>query len=373
MKSILLASASVFAFAGAAAAEVSFSGDTKLGYNEDDGPTTNGFPGDDEFDGFYWEGNLAVALSQELDNGLTAGATFDFDFVTSDGTGTSSLGDSLDAGGYTVFIESDTASLTFGDTTFAAENRWVSAGDMEQDAFSEADGEAALRGDMTYGNIEGSISYVIANNADTYNASEDLNQLSLGASADFGGVNVVMAYQAESDEAAGFYSGNGDFTDDEIFGLSAGTTFAGADVRVAYATNQTADEDSIGIEGSYPFGPVTASAYFVAESMGDDNFGVSVDYSDGPIAVTASYADEQGTDIAGVEGSYDVGNGLMVMAGYLTEEGTEDRFYVAGDYDLGSGAALLVSYAEDDDNVDGDEIGGPEYQRGTTVEVSFDF
>ena len=63
----------------------------------------------------------------------------------------------------------------------------------------------------------------------------------------------------------------------------------------------------------------------------------------------------------------------MVMAGYLTQDGTEDRFYVAGDYDLGSGAALLVSYAEDDDDIDGDEIGGPEYQRGTTVEVSFEF
>ena len=35
MKSILLASASVFAFAGAAAAEVSFSGSAALGYNDD--------------------------------------------------------------------------------------------------------------------------------------------------------------------------------------------------------------------------------------------------------------------------------------------------------------------------------------------------
>jgi hypothetical protein len=180
------------------------------------------------------------------------------------------------------------ASLTFGDTAFAAETRWVSAGDMEQDAFSEADGEAVIRGDMTYGNIEGSISYVIANNADTYNQSDDLNQLSLGASADFGGVNVVVGYQAESDELRAFYSDvngpdgntgdadgsgvidgdetgalgdeadnipnagdNGDFTDNEIFGLSVGTTFAGADIRVAYATDQTADENSFGIEGSY--------------------------------------------------------------------------------------------------------------------------
>jgi len=375
MKSILLASASVFAFAGAAAAEVTFSGTASLGYN-DPGDYTLGNDGDN--DGFYWDGNVAVALTQELDNGLTAGATFDFDFVAADqnDSGDADLSEALSAGGYTLFIESDMATLTFGDTTFAAENRWVSAGDMEQDSFSEADGEAALRGDVTYGNIEGSISYVIANNDDSYGA-EDLDQLSLGASADFGGVNVVMGYQAESDELAGFYDGfggdNGDFNRDEVFGLSVGTTFAGADVRVAYATNQTTDENSFGVEGSYPFGPVTASAYFVAESAGDDNYGVSVDYAEGPLTVGVSYANEQGTDIAGVEGSYDVGNGLMVMAGYLTEEGTEDRFYVAGDYDLGSGASLLVSYADDDDDVDEDEIGAPEYQRGTTVEVAFEF
>jgi hypothetical protein len=384
MKSILLASASVFAFAGAAAAEVSFSGTAALGYNDD---TT----GDN--DGFYWDGNVAVDLSQELDNGLTAGATFDFDFADADQNdqGDANLGEALSAGGYTLFIESDMASLTFGDTTFAAENNWVSAGDMENDPFSEADGEAALRGDVTYGNIEGSISYVIANNNDTYNASEDLNQLSLGASADFGGVNVVMAYQAESDEAGGFYSNgvapngdNGDFTDNEVFGLSVGTTFAGADVRVAYASDQTADEDSIGIEGSYPIGPVTATAYYVAESLGDDGFGISAEYADGPISATVFYdhvqddADPAADDLVGVEGSYDVGNGLMIMAGYLTADidATADdnnRFYVAGDYDLGGGGSLLVSYAEDDDNFDGDEIGDPEYQRGTTVEVSFDF
>lgn len=63
----------------------------------------------------------------------------------------------------------------------------------------------------------------------------------------------------------------------------------------------------------------------------------------------------------------------MVYAGYLTEDGTEDRYYVAGEYDLGGGASLLFSYVEDESNVDEDEVGANEYQRGTTVEVAFEF
>ncbi|HKL68991.1 MAG TPA: porin, partial [Salibaculum sp.] len=78
MKSILLASASVFAFAGAAAAEVSFSGDAELGYNDDDAPLSSA----DNNDGFYWEGNLYAAFSQDLDNGLTAGADIEFGFAS---------------------------------------------------------------------------------------------------------------------------------------------------------------------------------------------------------------------------------------------------------------------------------------------------
>ncbi len=61
---------------------------------------------------------------------------------------------------------------------------------------------------------------------------------------------------------------------------------------------------------------------------------------------------------------------------YLDRENwTGDAFYVAGEYDLGSGAMLLVSYAEANDAgfAGDDEVGAPEYQVGTTVEVSFKF
>ena len=70
MKRILLASASIVAFAGAAAAEITFSGEATLGYND----TNNEILGDDpdtllvetDFDtvddniGFYWDASIDV-------------------------------------------------------------------------------------------------------------------------------------------------------------------------------------------------------------------------------------------------------------------------------------------------------------------------
>ncbi|PVA07820.1 porin [Thalassorhabdomicrobium marinisediminis] len=371
MKNILLSSAAIVAFAGAAAAEshmgVTFSGTAELGYNTDDNP---GFVGDDN-EGFYSDLEITIGLAAELDNGLTAAASIDFEDLA-DGTG---FGDAE----YELSLTSETSGLYFGDTQFAAERMWVAAGDMEQDSFSEADGEEVLRGELTYGMVEAQMSYALTNNEGT-RVTDDLDQLSLGVSADFGNFNVVAAYQEESDEAAGFYSGgvapqgdNGDFNQSEIFGLSVGTAFAGADVRLAYVTNQTTDENSTGVSVTYPFGPVTGTVYYVDESNGDANYGVTLAYVNGPIAVELDYDNDQGVNKTGLEGSYDVGNGLTVYAGYLTQDSTDDRYYVAGTYDLGSGAELLVSYADDDSNVDEDEIGANEYQRGTTVQVTFEF
>jgi outer membrane protein OmpU len=290
---------------------------------------------------------------------------------------------------------------------------------MESDGFSEADGEEALRGEVTYGNVTAQLSYVLGNNAGTRNAVEEMNQLSLAVSADFGNFNVVAAYQAESDEAAGFFSSgddgvngpdgltgdadgggtigvdetgvlgdeadngttighgdNGDFTDNEVFGLSVGTSFSGADIRLAYA--EDANSESIGVQVAYPFGPVTATVYYVSENTpgnNDDNYGLTLAYENGPIAAKFDYDNDQGTDKYGIEGSYNVGNGVTVYAGYLFFDGLveEDAFYVAGSYDLGSGAEFLVSYAEGDDGEYEDEIGANDYQAGVTAELSFAF
>ena len=62
MKKILLSSAAIALLAGAASAEVTWSGDAEIGYN------------DDWNDGAYYDAGLTVNLSQELNNGWTASA-----------------------------------------------------------------------------------------------------------------------------------------------------------------------------------------------------------------------------------------------------------------------------------------------------------
>lgn len=374
MKSILLTSTALVAFAGAAFAEshgtdgVSFAGSATLGYNAD---SDDGALGDN--DGFYWDANVAVTMTKALDNGLTAAATFDFDAAdTNDADGTAGAdGSDLIGTGYLLSLTSETSGLYFGQTDFAAQTYWTSAGDMEADAFSEADGETVLRSELSMGGITGGLSYAVAD-ADDNLASDDVNQLSLGAKATFGNFDVAMGYQEEATDD--FSAANGDFVNDEIFAISGSTTFSGATVTVAYADNMTADESSTGIKVSYPFGPVTATAYYVMEDDGtdEDNYGVNVAYAADAYAVTLDYQNDQGVNKTALDASYDMGNGLELFAGMYAEDDIENEYYVAGSYDLGGGASILVAYADAQDDTD-DEVGANEYQRGTTIEVGFTF
>lgn len=341
MKKILLASASIVAFAGVAAAEVNYSGSATLGYND----TAAG-----DNDGFYWDANVAVTLSQELDNGLTAAASFDYDIADNN------TGQDLTSGGYVLSLTSDMAGLYYGDTGTAADNLWVSAGDMASDgftsdAFDAADNQAVLRGDMTFGDVDVSVSYTIAGN--------DLDQLSAAAKADLGQFTVVAAYEGEADVAEA-----GDFNANEIMGLSVSTSMAGADFVLAYAEDE--DSNSTGVKVTYPVGPVTLTASYVSESVGDDNWDIEAVYANGPVSVKLTYDESEELTI---DGSYDLENGLMVYAGAAMYDAADDEYYVAGVYDLGGDATLSVAYADGND----DEVGSEEFQNGTTVEVSFSF
>jgi len=334
MKSILLASASIFAFAGAASAEVTFGGSATLGYNEDINS------------GFYWSADVGVTMSQELDNGLTASATFGFDVADNN------LGGPLSSDSFALSLTSDSAGLHFGDVDMAAQRLWSGVSGMEADGFGgNGDwGDATLRGDVLFGGVDASISYGIDAGA--------LLGMQVAANATFGNFNVGAAYQ---DDAA---------TGSDIFGVSLGTSFGGADVSLAYADNGI--ENSIGVATSYPIGPVTAGPYYAINSVSGDAYGVSADYASGPLTVGASYEVDAGATEGGfaIEGTYDVGNNITALFG-LVDSG--DAYYVAAEVDMGGGASLLVSYAEDTANPLNDEIGGPEYLHGITAEVGFSF
>jgi len=365
MKRILLASTAVAMFAGAAAAEVSWSGATTLEYN------------DDILDGFDFDVDLDVTLSQTLDNGLTASATFGFELTDGED-------DEVDADGFvadnnaTLSLSSDSASLIFGDTAYAAETYWSGVTNMNEDAFSEADGETVLRGEATFGGVTAGLSYILYNDTigdvedddgmvvGSGNADGSLEQLSLGVTADVGAVSVILAYQEEvdGDFAADFAEFNGDNNANEVFGLAVSGTFGGADVTFAYA--QDDDEDSTGIEVSYPFGAgITGTFFYVSESAIDDSYGIAVAYSEGPLTLDVFYHDG-GDEDAGINIEYDLGNGIVAFAGGSDDDGQ----YIGAEYDLGGGATFTASYGDDTGN---DEIGPREIMDGTTLSLSFAF
>jgi outer membrane protein OmpU len=453
MKSILLASVAMVGFAGIAVADdhettdgVSFSGTAEFGYNDTDrdGPASvtldeNGnivsFDANDDDDkvGFYWESDLALTMARTLNNGLQAGVTFSIDVADDDLGGQG--GGALSSSGFVLFLKSEDAGIYFGDTSFAAQKYWSDADvdEMAGDGFSEQDGEMVLRGDLTYGNVNASLSYTLAdkngirpgsrliettnNEGDTkftFVDGTEVDQLSIGASFEYAGYTFGVAYQSESnayntktdddvvlDEDVPTqgspveYSAYDDFTTDEILGIGALANIVGFDGGIAYANNMTQGHTSLGILVNYPIGAFAARAYYVLEdgplscdnpedkpetdnidesvtdqTCGIDNWGLGVTYEDGPISVEAIYKETEGDVDSKLEGTYDIGNGVMLWAGLVTGG---DDYYLAGTVDLGGGAQLLVSYGVDDDDSEDDEIGNPAIQTGATVEVSLAF
>ena len=356
MKRILLASASIVAFAGAAAAEVSFGGSANLGWN------------DDIEDGFYWEADMGVTFTQALNNGVTAGATFNLNIAEND------RGDVVEAGDYLLSLTSDMGSLFFGNIDPVADDIWDGVDGSDVPGFNDKDThfdppvnfDAILRGEIMFGGVNGYLSYGIDQDGD--GIGEEIDAMQLAATGSFGQFGFIVAYQEEFGPTP------------QIFAIAGTTSFAGADIKVAYETaDNAAETDSIGVSVAYPVGPVTVGGYYTinneAADIDNNAYGISADYASGPISATVFYdAAEDDDGEFGIEGSYDVGNGIMAYAGYIADLTTDGaQYYVAGTYDLGGGASLLVSYAENEDNANDDEIGDPEYLSGTTVEVTFEF
>jgi len=372
MKSILLTTTAIVAFAGAAAADghagIGFAGDATLGYNTDENGT-----GDN--DGFYWGVGMDVTMTAALDNGVTATVDFGIGIVDTDTVNTN--GNDLDADDYVLKLATENASLSFGTVDPVAEANWggvdgdTTVGFNDIDVHTGAGFDAILAAEVTMSGVTAMMSVGVG--AQGYEPIDsDIDAYQFYVTGDFGQVSAEVAYQAELGGA------------DAVMGVSASTSVAGADLTAAYLTDGT--ETSMGLAVSYPVAPgVTVGGYYSLNDVAEDAFGVSADYADGPIAVNAFYdfaggaSDADGDDSSefGVEGSYDTGLGATILAGFISNTaGTADATttsYIAGTYDLGGGASVLVSYAMDDDNTAGDEVGDPEYQVGTTVEVSFSF
>jgi len=395
MKSILLATASIVAFAGAAAAQqtgVTFGGEAELGFN------------DVEEDGFFYSADLNVTFQAELDNGLTTSVTFTIpvaDNATDASLGTSDFVLALEA--------DDVGGLYFGDTEVATEAHWDPGFAMASDGFTEQDNETVLRGTGVFGGVSTSVSGIVrdgGNDRPGLNTDERdyIDQIAVGASGTVGAFTFNFAYQEESqlsdsgddetvdgdldisEDLAVYDSSNEDFNADEVLGIAAGATFGGADVKFAYSRNFTdfGTEDptqqgtnSYGVLVRYPFGPVSAYASYTFEPDYDENsFGVGGSYTSGPISASLYYESEVGDEEVGVEATYNPSDLTTYAIGYINDidndgidiDGEQDEgFYVQAKQALGSNAYVSASYAEFGD------AGPDEVREGTTLLVGFAF
>lgn len=379
MKRILLASTALVGLAGAASAEITFSGDAELFYTfdgeqiDDAGTVTSD-------DNLEWSADFNIRFSQELDNGITAGVDWEIDFVDDN------QGNDLSASDFLLSLTSEQANLFFGDTEFAAVNVFSGVTDMAADNFSEADGEDVLRGEVTAFGWNVQIStflledgqFLDATGADVAVGEDELEQLSVGVQGDIGPVNVILAYQEDFLPDGAESAVNGDFNTDEIFAVALSATFAGADITLAYADNEVGD--STGIEVSYPVtDAVTITGFYVAETVdaddasAPDGYGVTVDYVQGPIVAQVFYSDTGGEEDYGLDVDYDLGNGITLKGGYAEGDGSDDGFYVGAAYDLGAGAELRFIYVDADNLNTDDEYFGDDDPEGATLSLSFAF
>ncbi|WP_158547810.1 porin [Rhodosalinus sediminis] len=378
MYRILLATTALVSFTGAAAAEITWSGEVALGYNDEELV--------EDGEGVIATAEIVPNLSVELDYGLTAEAEATIlllDQEGGSGVDTDDLSEDFEAESYILSLSNEFFGLSFGTVDFAPDSMWKSAGDMESDGFSEADGETGVLLTGSYGPVMAGVSSVLhTDDFSTGTGSGDFDQLGVAVNAELEGFDISLAYQEEAENDFDPANNNDDFEPNEILALSVGTTFEGLDVRLGYASDETADENSTGLELGYAIQDVSLGGYFVSESEGDDNWGVSAGYESGPIAVEAYVTDEQGAYLNGVEGSYAVTDRLIVRAGVIDDEDPADDggSYIGGEYDLGNGASFLVSYADaDNDGTPGeagsaeDELGAPEYKHGLTALLTLEF
>ncbi|MEE9454367.1 MAG: porin [Paracoccaceae bacterium] len=340
MKNVLLTTTALVVLAGAAAADVGFSGDAKVKYND--------------MTGFGYSANLDLEYTAALNHGITATLTwgikiFGDDFNAADNDNWTKVADAFP----TLVLTDGTYTFTFGGVDLASDHysdvsgMAVGAGDRDGAAILRLDGAVA-------GYFDASVSYVAEDYTEGGDSTVDEEDIAVGVSGTFGQFSFGLGYETDNTSAA---AGNA------FIGANVGATFGGITVDLAYAT---AGANSIGVSLGYEISSaISVGAYYAQNSAADDKFGVSLDYTSGPLTVGVAYKDGTGavTGNATIDVTYDLGGGIMTYAGYNQADGG----YVGVEYDLGSDAMVWASFSEFGD------AGDPEFDEGITIGVSASF
>ena len=337
--------------AGVAAAEVTFSGTANFGYNDTDHATGA------SVGAAFSDIDLNIAFSQELNNGYTAAASFEFDVANAD------QGASFNASDAVISLTNADSGIHYGDTKHGAENAWSAVGSMDNDDFRVAKNEMVTRADMTFGGAKIGISL----GDDTNISGTEKDYISLGISGSAGAFSYALAHQNANTL---WLDGDANTAPSQLAttGVRVSTTLGGATVALGYAKNDNGG--STGIEVSYPMGALTTTASYVQEGAtgAENNWDVKFVYAADAVGLTVATDESQDWN---VDVSYDMGNGMNLFVG--ADDGGEDT-YAGVSYDLGGGASMLASYANDNDSDDDDdEVGAKDYKEGMTFQLSFAF
>jgi outer membrane protein OmpU len=271
MKKVLLATTALVLSAGVASAEVSVSGNARVGltYNEANAQST------------LMDNRVRIAFSAsgETDSGLSYSASAR---IRTGNEGGASVNAFNELG---VTISGAFGSLTVGSESSAAE---YAVGDLAGVGFTGA---------------------------------------GAGNENNFGGASVVYTYSTDALTAMvsiGESAGNGGNTLDSDT-LAMGVSYAAGAVTVAVGYEMGAADDHIIAGVTYAMGDTTVKATY--GTQGDDSqMGASVAHKMGSISLAGFYrTTETGgadADFYGVGAAYDLGGGAAVKAGFANNDGT---------------------------------------------------
>ncbi|MDB9881490.1 porin, partial [Planktomarina temperata] len=279
--------------AGVAAAEVTFSGTAKFGYNDTDHASGA------SVGAAFSDMDLNIAFSQELNNGYTAAASVELDYADAN------QGNDISASDALISLTNADSGIHYGDTKHGAENAWSAVGSMDNDTFRVAKNEMVTRADMTFGGAKIGISL----GDDTNISGTEKDYMSLGITGSAGAFSYALAHQNENTATLDPVD-NGPFTQLATTGVRVSTTLGGATVALGYAKNDNGG--STGIEVSYPMGALTTTASYVQEGAtgAENRWDAKVAYAEGALGVTV--ATDEGQDW-NVDVSYEMGNGLSLF------------------------------------------------------------
>jgi outer membrane protein OmpU len=388
MKNVLFATTALVAMAGAASADISFSGKVNAGYND----AVEG--------GLFLTGNVGATASVDMGDNVTAkvqwgGVSFD--------AGTSpaiTLSQKVSAEiGYTG--NNMTASLRLGDMNDkgASEYFYKSRSGMAVDVENQ-DNKGDARVLLQFGNYGVAVGCsaplgAIGTCADGFN---------VGAGATLGSIKIGIGYDSAGN-AAGSRTA-----------ISADTTFGSFDVGVSYVSGSSSyvvktgvdgndadatvggttttvagPENSIGVALGYKLSDaVKVKGYFAKNSVRGTDYGVSGTYTSGKLTLGAYYdsksrlgtptgADADGdgfytggqttalsrSNTYGVDLGYAISDALKASAG--VQMGSATHYYAGVVYTVNDAITATLSYAN------ANKIHGPKFKNGISAFITAKF